>query len=63
MGRFLTSIGQKLSKEELDSMLVEIDQDGDGCINCVSTFSRNAVPEMLTSSIIDVEFVRLMIQE
>jgi hypothetical protein len=34
----MTSIGEKLTDEEVDEMIREADQDGDGRIDCTSLF-------------------------
>lgn len=34
----MTSIGEKLTDDEVDEMIREADQDGDGRIDCTSLF-------------------------
>jgi calmodulin len=56
----MTSIGEKLTDDEVDEMIREADQDGDGRIDCTTppSLSRNA---LLTQT--DNEFVQLMMQK
>jgi hypothetical protein len=58
----MTSIGEKLTDDEVDEMIREADQDGDGRIDCVFSPSSCAHPSPLTSHI-DNEFVQLMMQK
>lgn len=37
----MTSIGEKLTDDEVDEMIREADQDGDGRIDCKSFYSGN----------------------
>lgn len=37
----MTSIGEKLTDEEVDEMIREADQDGDGRIDCASWLRSN----------------------
>ena len=56
----MTSIGEKLTDDEVDEMIREADQDGDGRIDCQS----NALPPLnLTNFSADNEFVQLMMQK
>jgi len=57
----MTSIGEKLTDDEVDEMIREADQDGDGRIDCRSTFDLLAGTG--TNNLLDNEFVQLMMQK
>lgn len=61
----MTSIGEKLTDDEVDEMIREADQDGDGRIDC--TYSIHATEpgySLLTPYFqTDNEFVQLMMQK
>jgi calmodulin len=44
----MTSIGEKLTDDEVDEMIREADQDGDGRIDCMSTTTYNSMEGRLT---------------
>jgi calmodulin len=56
----MTSIGEKLTDDEVDEMIREADQDGDGRIDC-----RNPPSSFLAKLTLDIdnEFVQLMMQK
>lgn len=63
----MTSIGEKLTDDEVDEMIREADQDGDGRIDCTNHHPQRHTPlfmeaQVLTSAA-DNEFVQLMMQK
>ena len=58
----MTSIGEKLTDDEVDEMIREADQDGDGRIDCTAFRSIIRGFFMLIAEL-DNEFVQLMMQK
>jgi calmodulin len=57
----MTSIGEKLTDDEVDEMIREADQDGDGRIDCTPIPSTWACANANNTT--DNEFVQLMMQK
>jgi len=58
----MTSIGEKLTDDEVDEMIREADQDGDGRIDCMA-WPPSCIPNVLLILPADNEFVQLMMQK
>jgi calmodulin len=41
----MTSIGEKLTDDEVDEMIREADQDGDGRIDCMYSYVQRPTPD------------------
>lgn len=61
----MTSIGEKLTDDEVDEMIREADQDGDGRIDCTSSqyFVNSLFHQLILYCFLDNEFVQLMMQK
>jgi calmodulin len=58
----MTSIGEKLTDDEVDEMIREADQDGDGRIDCKWT-EEGILLHVCANFLQDNEFVQLMMQK
>lgn len=65
----MTSIGEKLTDDEVDEMIREADQDGDGRIDCTNNrpfpllYPALSMNELALILVTDNEFVQLMMQK
>lgn len=59
----MTSIGEKLTDDEVDEMIREADQDGDGRIDCTSILLPFQAHRETNLGDLDNEFVQLMMQK
>ena len=59
----MTSIGEKLTDDEVDEMIREADQNGDGRIDCTYLAHPDITSSNALTVRVDNEFVQLMMQK
>ena len=59
----MTSIGERLTDDEVDEMIREADQNGDGRIDCRHLVNSRMMSSKTLILLADNEFVQLMMQK